>query len=68
MAPLLRLADGGHSPPVIGVQSIAADRILLLDSFFTVVIFHGLTVAQVCVRGWLTLSALFCDGQTEVTP
>jgi hypothetical protein len=28
------------------LQSIAADRILLLDSFFTVVIFHGTSVAQ----------------------
>lgn len=38
--------NGPPEPVLLDVQSIAADRILLLDSFFTVVIFHGLTVAQ----------------------
>ncbi|KAL3835030.1 hypothetical protein ACJIZ3_009766 [Penstemon smallii] len=33
-------------PALLDVQSIAADRILLLDSYFSVVIFHGMTVAQ----------------------
>jgi protein transport protein SEC23 len=28
------------------VASIAADRILLLDAYFSVVIFHGMTIAQ----------------------
>ncbi|XP_010531432.1 PREDICTED: protein transport protein SEC23 [Tarenaya hassleriana] len=38
-----------HSEPepiILDVSSIAADRILLLDSYFTVVIFHGMTIAQ----------------------
>ncbi|KAF5181425.1 transport protein SEC23 [Thalictrum thalictroides] len=33
-------------PAFLDVAAIAADRILLLDSFFTVVIFHGSTIAQ----------------------
>lgn len=34
------------SPALLDVASIAADRILLLDSYFSVVIFHGTTIAQ----------------------
>lgn len=34
------------SPALLDVASIAADRILLLDSYFSVVIFHGMTIAQ----------------------
>lgn len=34
------------SPALLDVASISADRILLLDSYFSVVIFHGLTIAQ----------------------
>uniref|UniRef100_A0A2P2M8G4 Protein transport protein SEC23 n=2 Tax=Rhizophora mucronata TaxID=61149 RepID=A0A2P2M8G4_RHIMU len=33
-------------PALLDVASIAADRILLLDSYFIVVIFHGMTIAQ----------------------
>ncbi|KAK3246584.1 protein transport protein Sec23 [Cymbomonas tetramitiformis] len=33
-------------PVLLDVASITADRILLLDSFFSVVIFHGQTVAS----------------------
>ncbi|MQL85480.1 hypothetical protein Taro_017982 [Colocasia esculenta] len=33
-------------PALLDVTAIASDRILLLDSYFTVVIFHGLTIAQ----------------------
>ncbi|OIV89792.1 hypothetical protein TanjilG_31378 [Lupinus angustifolius] len=33
-------------PALLDVSSIAADRILLLDSYFSVVIFHGMTIAQ----------------------
>ncbi|KAK1294638.1 Protein transport protein Sec24-like [Acorus calamus] len=33
-------------PVLLDVAAIAADRILLLDSYFTVVIFHGTTIAQ----------------------
>ncbi|KAK1279065.1 hypothetical protein QJS04_geneDACA007382 [Acorus gramineus] len=38
-----------NSPPVptlLDVASIQVDRILLLDAYFSVVIFHGLTIAQ----------------------
>lgn len=34
------------SPALLDVASIAADRILLLDQYFSVVIFHGMTIAQ----------------------
>lgn len=33
-------------PALLDVSAIAADRILLLDSYFTIVIFHGSTIAQ----------------------
>lgn len=33
-------------PALLDVASIAADRILLLDSYISVVIFHGMTIAQ----------------------
>lgn len=33
-------------PALLDVASIAADRILLLDSYFSVVVFHGTTIAQ----------------------
>lgn len=33
-------------PALLDVASISADRILLLDSYFSVVIFHGMTIAQ----------------------
>ncbi|KAG9456885.1 hypothetical protein H6P81_001393 [Aristolochia fimbriata] len=38
-----------HSAPepvLLDVAAIAADRILLLDAYFTVVVFHGATIAQ----------------------
>ncbi|CAK9328539.1 unnamed protein product [Citrullus colocynthis] len=38
-----------HSAPepvLLDVAAIAADRILLLDAYFTLVIFHGATIAQ----------------------
>ncbi|KAF2325738.1 hypothetical protein GH714_034596 [Hevea brasiliensis] len=33
-------------PALLDVASIAADRILLLDSYFSLVVFHGMTIAQ----------------------
>eukprot|EP01018_Ginkgo_biloba_P005985 Gb_40586 [translate_table: standard] len=33
-------------PALLDVAAIAADRILLLDAYFNVVIFHGMTIAQ----------------------
>lgn len=36
----------GPEPALLDVVSIAADKILLLDSYFTIVIFHGSTIAQ----------------------
>ena len=38
--------DSPPSPVFLDVASIAADRILLLDAYFSVVIFHGMTIAQ----------------------
>ncbi|CAL5005751.1 unnamed protein product [Urochloa decumbens] len=38
--------QSGPEPVLLDVTAIAADRILLLDSYFTVVIFHGVTIAQ----------------------
>ncbi|KAF8376795.1 hypothetical protein HHK36_022235 [Tetracentron sinense] len=34
------------APALLDVASISADRILLLDSYFSLVIFHGMTIAQ----------------------
>lgn len=34
------------APALLDVASIAADRILMLDTYFSVVIFHGMTIAQ----------------------
>lgn len=36
----------GATPALLDVSSIAADRILLLDAYFSVVVFHGMTIAQ----------------------
>ncbi|PSS24554.1 Protein transport protein [Actinidia chinensis var. chinensis] len=33
-------------PALLDVAAIAADRILLLDSYFSIVVFHGSTIAQ----------------------
>ncbi|PKA56113.1 Protein transport protein Sec24-like [Apostasia shenzhenica] len=33
-------------PTLLDVTAIAADKILLLDSYFTVVVFHGISIAQ----------------------
>mmetsp|Transcript_16153 Transcript_16153/g.34976 ORF Transcript_16153/g.34976 Transcript_16153/m.34976 type:complete len:765 (-) Transcript_16153:369-2663(-) len=38
--------NGPPEPVLLDVQSILPERILLLDAFFYVVIFHGTTVAQ----------------------
>lgn len=38
--------QSGPEPALLDVASIAADRILLLDSYFTIVVFHGSTIAQ----------------------
>ncbi|XP_016466434.1 protein transport protein SEC23 C isoform X1 [Nicotiana tabacum] len=38
--------QSGPEPVLLDVAAIAADRILLLDSFFTIVVFHGSTIAQ----------------------
>ncbi|CAN6447531.1 unnamed protein product [Victoria cruziana] len=43
------IAYSFNSPPVpalLDVASIAADRILLLDAYFSIVVFHGMTIAQ----------------------
>lgn len=33
-------------PALLDVASISADRILLLDAYFSIVVFHGMTIAQ----------------------
>jgi len=38
--------NGPPEPVLLDVCSIAADRILVLDAFFSVVVFHGMTIAQ----------------------
>ena len=38
--------QSGPEPVLLDVTTIASDKILLLDSYFTVVIFHGVTIAQ----------------------
>ncbi|ONK56195.1 uncharacterized protein A4U43_C10F5110 [Asparagus officinalis] len=38
--------NGPPTPALLDVASIAADRILLLDAYFSVVVFHGMTIAQ----------------------
>ena len=38
--------NGPPEPVLLDVLSIAPDRILLLDSYFYVVVFHGTTIAQ----------------------
>lgn len=38
--------NGPPEPVLLDVSSIAADRILLLDAYFYIVVFHGSTVAQ----------------------
>ena len=41
-------------PALLDVTAIAADRILLLDSYFTVVVFHGASIAQWRNAGYQT--------------
>uniref|UniRef100_K3ZTY3 Protein transport protein SEC23 n=1 Tax=Setaria italica TaxID=4555 RepID=K3ZTY3_SETIT len=38
--------QSGPQPVLLDATAIASDKILLLDSYFTVVIFHGITIAQ----------------------
>ncbi|KAJ7532971.1 hypothetical protein O6H91_13G027400 [Diphasiastrum complanatum] len=39
-------------PALLDVAAIAVDRILLLDAYFSVVIFHGMTIAQWRAAGY----------------
>ena len=43
---LLSYSFSGPEPALLDVSSILPDRILLLDTYFVVVVFHGSTVAQ----------------------
>ncbi|XP_050385174.1 protein transport protein SEC23 [Argentina anserina] len=45
----------GPEPALLDVAAIAADRILLLDAYFTVVVFHGSTIAQWRKAGYQNL-------------
>ena len=38
--------NGPPEPVLLDVCSIAADKILVLDAYFSVVVFHGMTIAQ----------------------
>jgi len=38
--------NGPPEPALLDVASIAVDRILVLDAYFSVVVFHGTTIAQ----------------------
>ena len=51
---------GPPEPVLLDVSSIAPDRILLLDAYFYVVVFHGGTVAQ--VGGWAGGPRQGCEG------
>jgi hypothetical protein len=44
------------TPVMLDVSSIVADRILLLDAYFSVIIFHGTNVAQWRKEGYQNLS------------
>lgn len=44
--------NGPPEPVLLDVASIAPDRILLLDAYFSVVIFHGMTIAQWRTAGY----------------
>jgi hypothetical protein len=43
---LVSYSFSGVEPALLDVSSIQPERILLLDAYFYVVIFHGTTVAQ----------------------
>jgi protein transport protein SEC23 len=54
----------GPEPALLDVASIAADKILLLDTYFTIVIFHGVTIAQWRKAGYHNQSehqVIFCE-------
>jgi len=38
--------NSGPQAALLDVASIAADKILLLDAYFSVVVFHGMTISQ----------------------
>ena len=38
--------NSAPEPAPLDAASVAADRLLLLDSYFTIVVFHGATTAQ----------------------
>ncbi|KAK8941988.1 hypothetical protein KSP40_PGU020578 [Platanthera guangdongensis] len=44
--------NSGPEPVLLDVAAIAADRILLLDAYFTVVVFHGTSIAQWRIAGY----------------
>ncbi|KAF8393971.1 hypothetical protein HHK36_020173 [Tetracentron sinense] len=55
-------------PAMLDVVSISADRILLLDSYFGVVIFHGMTIAQWRNMGYQNLPEHQAFAQLLQTP
>ncbi|KAM5569715.1 protein transport protein SEC23 [Rosa sericea] len=55
-------------PALLDVASIAADRILLLDSYFSIVIFHGMTIAQWRNMGYQNQQEHLAFGQLLQAP
>lgn len=61
--------QSGPEPVLLDVSAIAGDRILLLDSYFTVVIFHGITIAQWRKAGYQHQEGhevMFCRPKTMI--
>jgi len=57
----------GPEPVLLDVTSISPDRILLLDAYFYVVIFHGTTIAQ-CRAGRLLASKPLATADAQPLP
>lgn len=51
---LVSYSFNGVEPALLDVSSIQPDRVLLLDAYFYVVVFHGSTVAQWRKEGYHT--------------
>ncbi|KAK4772029.1 hypothetical protein SAY86_013804 [Trapa natans] len=55
-------------PALLDVASIAMDKILLLDSYFSIVIFHGMTIAQWRNMGYHNQPEYQAFGQLLLAP
>ena len=50
----------GQEPVLLDTSSLQPDRILLMDTFFHIVIYHGETIAAWKKLKWVVLSIEFC--------